>query len=86
MKKKLSPAQAAVLKYMQDGHATWIAWYKGEWGTEGRGAGLYFRKKNFNTASPKLTCTIVSALLVRGLLVEEDCEFKLSKMGKEFKL
>lgn len=83
---RLTPPQKAIIEFMRAGHATWIAFYLGEVGTDGRGSGLFFRKSRLDVPSPKLTYPTVAALLARGLLIEEDGEFKLTQAGKEVQI
>ena len=87
---RLSEPQKAIIRFMQQGHARSIKLYHPRLKEHSRTADIYFSKTpvalRLGLPTPRLTYRVVAVLLARGLLMEEEGEFRLSQHGKEIEV
>lgn len=80
MSVKLTPRQEAVVRFMQTSGCHYIEYYPGDWGTDGRGAGYFFRSTAEN--KPPLHAATVDSLIKRGMMEWKDGGVVLSLQGQ----
>ena len=80
---RLSDNQRAILRALKEGRAPYLHYYRGEVGTEGRGAGFYW-KQRVREPLPPTPGNAVNGLITRGLLAYVgDGDYEITQAGRE---